>query len=123
LYKNVPNANERLEATFRSLGREYEWDLEKYRSTAKGVDKGNKRRFFKNALRFAKNPIGYAYWGVGKRFASTRLLGASLAVLGVTFMWDGFIQSRIPSKINIDYLNKNRGQTVEAELQSEIRCC
>lgn len=94
LYNNVPNANERLEATFRSMGREYEWDLEKYRLANKGVDKGNKRRFFKNVLRFAKNPYGYTFWGLRNRFASTRLIGASLLGLGGYFLLDGFYQSR-----------------------------
>ena len=28
----------------------------------KGVDRGNKRRFFKNLFRFVKHPIGYINW-------------------------------------------------------------
>ena len=28
----------------------------------KNVDMGNKRRFTKNLVRFAKNPFGYAFW-------------------------------------------------------------
>ena len=36
----------------------------------KGVDRGNKRRFFKNAFRFIKHPLGYVGWK-SYRFLST----------------------------------------------------
>lgn len=28
----------------------------------KPVDRGNKKRFFKNVLRFIKHPMGYLFW-------------------------------------------------------------
>ncbi len=69
LYDRAPNAVERLEMSYRylshnhrSIGRQYDWDLEKYRLGKKGVDRGNKKRFFKNAFRFIKNPVGYITW-------------------------------------------------------------
>ena len=62
LYYRTPNSSERLEMTWRSLGRQYDWELEKFRCAKKPVDQGNKRRIFKNAFRFIKNPGGYIYW-------------------------------------------------------------
>ena len=44
------------------MGKQYDWDLEKFRLTKKGVDRGNKRRLIKNLFRFAKNPFAYIYW-------------------------------------------------------------
>jgi hypothetical protein len=48
--------------SYRSLGKSYDWELEKYRMASKPSDTGNKRRFFKNFARFVKHPLGYTYW-------------------------------------------------------------
>lgn len=62
LFYHAPNKRERLEMTWRSLGKAYDWEMEKFRMAKKPVDRGNKRRFFKNMFRFVKHPIGYTYW-------------------------------------------------------------
>ena len=48
--------------SYRSVGRAHDWDIEKYRKSGKGADKGNRRRFMKNVARIIKNPLGYVYW-------------------------------------------------------------
>lgn len=55
---------------WRSMGKAYDWEMEKFRvylffiqqMQKKFIDRGNKRRFFKNFFRLIKNPIGYLYW-------------------------------------------------------------
>lgn len=44
------------------MGKQYDWELEKFRLGKKGIDRGNKKRGIKNLLRFIKNPIGYISW-------------------------------------------------------------
>lgn len=61
-YERAPNRIERMEMTYRSLGKAYDWELEKYRLSRKPVDKGNKRRFFRNVFRFIKHPMAYITW-------------------------------------------------------------
>lgn len=62
LYNRAPNRIERLESIYRSIGKTYDWELEKFRLGKKSVDKGNKRRLFRNLARFVKNPIAYLTW-------------------------------------------------------------
>ena len=62
IYNNAPNKFERLEMIYRSIGKQFDWELEKFRQSKKNIDRGNKRRFFKNVFRFIKNPGGYIYW-------------------------------------------------------------
>ena len=61
-----------LQVTFpnllRSIGKQYDWELEKYRLGRKGIDRANKKRGFKNLLRFIKNPTGYIYWKTVRNF-------------------------------------------------------
>ena len=45
-----------------TMGKNYDWELEKYRMAAKSSDLGNRRWFFKNLAWFIKNPYGYTYW-------------------------------------------------------------
>ena len=47
---------------WRSMGKAHDWELEKFRLMKKPVDRGNKKRWFKNTLRFFKHPMGYMYW-------------------------------------------------------------
>ena len=56
---NAPNFQERIEMSYRSIGKKYDWDLEKYRSNKKPSDKGGRRRLLKNFSKFMKNPTGY----------------------------------------------------------------
>ena len=58
----APNYDERMEMTFRSIGRQHDWDLEKFRVGPKPSDKGNRRRMIRNAVRFLKNPYSVAFW-------------------------------------------------------------
>lgn len=62
IYNNAPNKFERLEMIYRSIGKQFDWELEKFRLSKKNIDRGNKRRLFKNFFRFVKNPGGYIYW-------------------------------------------------------------
>ena len=62
LYYHVPNKGERLEMMYRSMGRQHDWELEKFRVGKKYPDRGNKKRVLKNLVRFIKNPLGYVYW-------------------------------------------------------------
>ena len=73
IYNYAPNLYERTEMSMRSIGKQYDWDLEKYRNAKKPADRGNKRRFFKNVFRFIKNPIGYSFWKSQRMVMSGRL--------------------------------------------------
>ena len=46
------------------MGKQYDWELEKYRLSKKPIDKANKRRGLKNFFRLVKNPFGYVAWKV-----------------------------------------------------------
>lgn len=86
LYYHAPNKRERLEMMWRSMGKQYDWELEKFRLQKKFPDKGNKKRFFKNTLRFFKHPMGYLYWKTYKlRTAKARLPVTAMGI-GFTFM-------------------------------------
>eukprot|EP01017_Pseudomicrothorax_dubius_P028919 TRINITY_DN3476_c0_g1_i1.p1 TRINITY_DN3476_c0_g1~~TRINITY_DN3476_c0_g1_i1.p1 ORF type:complete len:214 (-),score=45.80 TRINITY_DN3476_c0_g1_i1:101-742(-) len=62
LYYHAPNKSERLEMIHRSIGKQYDWELERFRASKKYPDRGNKKRLFKNFFRFLKHPIGMIYW-------------------------------------------------------------
>ncbi len=84
IYDSVPNASERIEMSFRSLGRQYDWDLEKYRISKKPSDKGNKRRLFKNVPRMLKNPFGYFTWKSFHLLNNSNIVSIALS-LGLVF--------------------------------------
>lgn len=84
MYDNVPNAKERVEMSFRTMGRQYDWDLEKYRNAKKPSDKGNKRRFMKNVARMFKNPVGYTFWKARRFIKHTNVITVLLS-LGLFF--------------------------------------
>lgn len=69
--------------SYRTMGRQFDWDLEKYRKADKPADKGNKKRFMKNFARFVKNPYGYAYW---KLNMPKRNIGIFPALVGLTLV-------------------------------------
>merc|ERR1711948_14697 len=62
IFFTAPNHHERIEMTYRSIGKMTDWDLEKFRMGRKYPDRGNKKRFTKNFVRFVKNPVGYTFW-------------------------------------------------------------
>ena len=74
LYNYAPNFNERIEMSMRSLGRQYNWEMEKYRNDKKPADRGNKRRFIKNLFRFFKNPYGFIHWKTKRWYTGGRVL-------------------------------------------------
>ena len=59
---NDSNSLEKIEMSYRAVGREYNWELNNYINADKTADRGNRRRFLKNVARFFKNPFGYVYW-------------------------------------------------------------
>ena len=44
------------------MGKQFDWELERFRLAKKPIDRANKRRIWKTGLRFMKNPLGYIYW-------------------------------------------------------------
>lgn len=64
------------------MGKTYDWELEKFRLGRKFVDKGNKRRIYRNFARFVKHPLAYVSWATAKwHLASTpRILFCLMAV-------------------------------------------
>jgi len=48
------------------MGKTYDWELEKFRLGRKFVDKGNKRRLFRNFARFVKHPLAYITWSIAR---------------------------------------------------------
>lgn len=86
LYYHAPNKAERMEMIYRSMGRQHDWELEKFRCGKKFPDRGNKKRLIKNIVRFVKNPMGYLYWKSFKlRLAKGRMPVTALGV-GLLFM-------------------------------------
>lgn len=51
----------------------------------KSVDRGNKRRLFRNFVRFVKHPIGYVAWRLA-RFQMASTPRALVALFGITFI-------------------------------------
>lgn len=92
LYHAAPNAQERIEMAYRSLGRQFDWDMEKFRNGPKPADRGNRRRFLKNVARFVKNPVGYTYW---KSYRVNQRLPLILTLLMTGFLSNIFFQRRL----------------------------
>jgi len=92
LYLAAPNAKERIEMSYRSLGRQFDWDMEKYRNGGKSADRGNRRRFMKNVVRLFKNPIGYTYW---KTYRLNQRLPLILTLISLGFVSNMFFQRRL----------------------------
>merc|ERR1740124_1071017 len=82
---------------WRSMGKAHDWELEKFRLMKKPVDRGNKKRFFKNVFRFLKHPMGYMYWKTYKhRQAKGRLI---VTCLGIGFA-SMFVKMKMQSMRN-----------------------
>ena len=92
LYIAAPNAKERIEMAYRSLGRQFDWDMEKFRNSPKPADKGNRRRFMKNVARMAKNPFGYIFW---KTFRFNQRMPIILTCIITGFIGNFFYLRRI----------------------------
>lgn len=74
-----------MEMIYRSIGRQHDWELEKYRCGKKFPDRGNKKRLIKNMVRMVKNPVGYIYWKTFKlRFAKARM---PVTAMGIGFFF------------------------------------
>jgi len=69
---------------YRSLGKTYDWELEKFRLSKKPNDKGNKRRFFRNVFRFVKHPFAYVAWASARWYQGWRAKILSV-VIGFSF--------------------------------------
>ena len=72
------------------MGKQYDWELEKFRLGKKSIDKGNKKRGFKNLFRFIKNPIGYTAHKTHRwMFPAPKLLtyGALFYAACVLYYW------------------------------------
>lgn len=115
LYLAAPNAKERIEMAYRSLGRQFDWDMEKFRNGPKPADRGNKRRFFKNVARFVKNPSGFVFW---KGFRVIQRAHLLLTFLIFGFVGDFFFQRRIANgqKLIDNYLYYQGSETFTSDL-------
>ena len=69
------------------MGKQYDWELEKYRLSKKPTDRGNKRRGFKNFFRFVKNPLGYIGWRTQRWMTPM----PKMLTLGAVFYWAAII--------------------------------
>ena len=64
--------------------------MEKFRAGKKPIDKGNKKRGFKNFFRLVKHPLGYLGWKSYRWFnplPKMLTLGAVLYWAGVIYYW------------------------------------
>ena len=112
LYYHAPNKGERLEMMYRSMGRQHDWELEKFRVGKKFPDRGNKKRVLKNIVRFIKNPMGYLWWKTYRLRQAKARLPVTMMGLGVIFMfWDYKRQSHKNLR-KADYMLRS-GKNVE----------
>mmetsp|Transcript_25297 Transcript_25297/g.22314 ORF Transcript_25297/g.22314 Transcript_25297/m.22314 type:complete len:162 (+) Transcript_25297:180-665(+) len=75
-----------MEMIYRSMGKQYDWELQKFWQGKKYPDRGNKRRFWKNLYRQIKNPIGYYYWKCFRRRTAKERAIATCAAIGFAGM-------------------------------------
>ena len=112
MYDRAANAAERIEMTYRSMGKQYDWELEKYRLSKKANDKGNKKRFIKNVFRFIKSPLSYIVWKTNRWFnPMPKLLTVAgiVYVVGLINYWKGISDEYR----EIDNVLCNYGKNVE----------
>jgi hypothetical protein len=94
------------------MGKQYDWELEKFRLGKKGIDKGNKKRGIKNLARFIKNPIGYIGWKTHRwTFPTPKLLvyGGIAYFFGVLYYWKTISNEYV----ELDTVLANYGKNVE----------
>jgi hypothetical protein len=97
IYYNVPNYRERLEMIYRSMGRQCDWEMEKFRVGKKFPDRGNKKRFVKNIFRFMKNPMGYIFW---KTYKSNFVRPRSIVIFLGFYIVSSFYMLKAESSAN-----------------------
>lgn len=96
----------------RSMGKQYDWELEKYRLSKKPIDKANKKRGFKNFFRLVKHPLGYISWKTYRWFnplPKLVTLGAVMYWAGVLYYWKTISNEQS----EIDDVLMNYGKNVE----------
>ena len=94
------------------MGKQYDWELEKFRLGKKAHDKGNKRRFLKNFARFVKNPLGYISW---KTLRWTSPMPKMVTYLGILY-WVSILSFWKGVSMEYDELDEvlqNYGKNVE----------
>jgi len=94
------------------MGKQYDWELEKYRLGKKPVDKGNKKRGLKNFFRLVKNPFGYIAWKSHRMMwpMPKMLTYASVFyVFSILYYWKGISEEYK----EIDNVLTNLGKNVE----------
>lgn len=73
------------------MGKQYDWELEKFRLGRKSIDRGNKKRLIKNLMRFIKNPVGYIYYKMAPFMLASAPKGLpiliALAWFGALYEW------------------------------------
>lgn len=102
----------KLVANDRSMGKQYDWELEKFRLSKKPTDRGNKRRGFKNFFRLVKNPLGYIGWKTHRwmnPLPKMVTLGAFLYWSTVVYYWKGISNDHA----EVDRMLVNYGKNVE----------
>ena len=76
---------------YRSMGKQYDWELEKFRLARKPIDRGNKKRLIKNFMRFLKHPIAYVGWRLSRWQSANMNRGIPLFMLlawfGALYEW------------------------------------
>jgi len=117
LYYHIPNRRERMEMIYRSMGKQYDWELEKFRLAKKFPDRGNKRRLFKNLFRLIKNPAGYSFWKLYKYRATRPRFMATTIGLGLVLMLIHYkdVSAANAKKLNWILIN---GKNVESSGQT-----
>ena len=98
--------------TYRSMGKQYDWELEKFRLSRKANDKGNKKRFIKNMFRFVKNPVAYIGWKTQRWMTplpKMLTLAGVVYVVGMLNYWKGISDEYA----EIDQVLTNYGKNVE----------
>ena len=118
LYNYAPNFKERLEMSMRSLGRQYDWDMEKFRNDKKPADRGNKRRIFKNIFRFFKNPLGHTAWKMKGILVGGRVMVTFFIIMFPLGFARGYIDSAANSKETAFYVKL--GDTINGNRDSFI---
>ena len=76
---------------YRSMGKQYDWEMEKFRAGRKPIDRGNKKRLLRNMVRFIKHPVGYlstktARWNLASYPRGILVLFA-FSILGAFYEW------------------------------------
>ena len=94
------------------MGKQYDWELEKFRANKKTVDKGNKKRSWKNMFRLIKNPFGYIGWKTHRWMNPL----PKMVTLAAVFYWVGVLAywKGISEEYNeVDEVLLNYGKNVE----------